>query len=97
VNAGTEDGRFREAAAEARRYENSHFNPQSANGPTSVIFRIPILRTKTVRAIPFPGATARPEIGLDRLRAYEIFGDPALKEEAEIAMRLHSPLVNPFP
>ncbi len=39
------------------------------------------------RAFPSTGATARPGIGLARLRAFEILGDPLLKAEAEAALR----------
>jgi len=83
----TRDPRFRTAAQEARRYENSHFNPQFANWPDFRYRYDPDSPTKDGPSYPISWCHGAPGIGLDRLRAYEIFGEPALKAEAETAMR----------
>jgi class II lanthipeptide synthase len=83
----TKDARFRTAAAEARRYESSHFNLQFSNWPDFRYLYDPDSPNKDGPSYPISWCHGAPGIGLDRVRAYEIFGVPGLKEEAEIAMR----------
>jgi len=82
----TGDVRFRTAAEEARRYENAHFNPQCGNWPDFRYLYDPDSPNKTGPSYPISWCHGAPGIGLDRLRAYEIFGSQALREEAEIAI-----------
>jgi lantibiotic modifying enzyme len=83
----TKDTRFREAAEEARRYESSHFSAQFSNWPDFRYLYDPDSLNKNGPSYPISWCHGAPGIGLDRLRAYEIFGGRGLKEEAEIAMR----------
>jgi lantibiotic modifying enzyme len=83
----TKDARFRVAAEEARRYESSHFNLQFSNWPDFRYLYDPDSPNKNGPSYPISWCHGAPGIGLDRLRAYEIFGGRRLKEEAEIAMR----------
>jgi lantibiotic modifying enzyme len=83
----TGDARFRTAAEEARRYENAHFNPQYGNWPDFRYLYDPDSPNKTGPSYPISWCHGAPGIGLDRLRAYEIFGTEALREDAEIAIR----------
>jgi lantibiotic modifying enzyme len=83
----TKDARFRTAAEEARRYENSHFNPQQANWPDFRYRYDPDSPNKDGPSYPISWCHGAPGIGLDRLRAYEIFGCETLRKEAEIAIR----------
>lgn len=85
--AFTQDPRFREAAEEARRYENSHFNVQCSNWPDFRYLYDPDSPSKSGASYPISWCHGAPGIGLDRLRALEIWGGPELKQEAEIAMR----------
>ncbi len=89
----TKDSRFREAAMEARRYENSHFNAQWGNWPDFRYLYDPDTPSPGGPSYPISWCHGAPGIGLDRLRAYEIFGDPALRVDAEIALRSTSPLL----
>ncbi len=90
----TKDSRFREAAMEGRRYENSHFNVRWGNWPDFRYLYDPDSFTKDGPSYPISWCHGAPGIGLDRLRAYEIFGDPALRVDAEIAMRRTAPLLS---
>ncbi len=83
----TNDLRFRTAAEEARRYERSHFNPQCSNWPDFRYLYDPDSPIKNGPSYPISWCHGAPGIGLDRLRAYEIFAGQTLKDEAEIAMR----------
>ncbi len=83
----TQDARFREAAQEARRYENSHFSPAYSNWPDFRYLYDPDSASQNGPSYPISWCHGAPGIGLERLRAYEIFGDRALKDEAEIAIR----------
>jgi len=83
----TKEPRFGAAAEESRRYESSHFNRQFANWPDYRYLYDPDSLTKDGPSYPISWCHGAPGIGLDRLRAYEIFGSRALKEEAEIALR----------
>jgi lantibiotic modifying enzyme len=83
----TQEPRFRAAAEEARRYETSHFNPQCANWPDFRYLYDPDSPNKDGPSYPISWCHGAPGIGLDRLRAYEIFGGRTLKEEVEIAIR----------
>lgn len=83
----TKDARFREAAEQARRYENSHFNRQWSNWPDFRYLYDPDSADQNAPSYPISWCHGAPGIGLDRLRAFEIFGDQTLKEDAEIALR----------
>ena len=87
-----QDARFRHAAQEARRYENSHFDPQQANWPDFRYLYDADLPTKGP-TFPVSWCHGAPGVGLDRLRAYQIFGEPSLREEAQIAVRTTEPLL----
>jgi len=89
----TNDPRFRQAAMEARRYENSHFNAHRGNWPDFRYLYDPDTLSPGGPSYPISWCHGAPGIGLDRLRAYEIFGDPALRVDAEIAMRSTAPLL----
>ena len=83
----TGDGRFRTAAEEARRYENTHFSPQCGNWPDFRYLYDPDSSNQTGPSYPVSWCHGAPGIGLDRLRAYEILGSRALRDEAGIAIR----------
>ena len=83
----TKDSRFRTAAEEARRYENSHFNPQQANWPDFRYRYDPDSTYKDGPSYPISWCHGAPGIGLDRLRAYEILGCETLRKEAETAIQ----------
>jgi len=83
----TNDARFRTAAEEARRYESCQFSPQYANWPDLRYLYDPDSPNKDGPSYPISWCHGAPGIGLDRLRAYEIFGGESLLTEAEIAMR----------
>lgn len=85
--ASAGEPRFRSAAEEARRYEASHFNPEHANWPDFRYLYDPDSPNKDAPSYPISWCHGAPGIGLDRLRGYEIFATPALREEAEIAIR----------
>jgi lantibiotic modifying enzyme len=81
------DTRFREAAQEARRYEDAHFNTQYLNWPDFRYLYDPDASNKDGPSYPISWCHGAPGIGLDRLRAYEIFNIEALKEKGETAIR----------
>jgi lantibiotic modifying enzyme len=88
-----QDARFRHAAQEARRYENSHFDPRQSNWPDFRYLYDPDSSTKDGPTYPISWCHGAPGVGLDRLRAYQIFGEPSLREEAQIAIRTTEPLL----
>jgi len=88
-----QDARFRHAAQEARRYENSLFDPQQSNWPDFRYLYDPDSPTKGGPTYPISWCHGAPGVGLDRLRAYQIFGEPALREDAQIAIRTTEPLL----
>lgn len=90
----SQDVRFREAAAEARRYENFHFNHAQSNWPDFRYLYDPDSPIKEGPSYPISWCHGAPGIGLDRWRAYEIFGEPTLKQEAQIALRTTETLLN---
>ena len=81
------DTRFREAAHAARRYEDSHFNRQYLNWPDFRYLYDPDALNKDGPSYPISWCHGAPGIGLDRLRAYEIFGIEGLKEQGETAIQ----------
>jgi lantibiotic modifying enzyme len=83
----TKDARFGTAAEEARRYENSQFNPQYENWPDVRYLYDPDSPSKDGPSYPISWCHGAPGIGLERLRAYAILGSETLRNEAEIAMR----------
>jgi lantibiotic biosynthesis protein len=89
----TRDERFGQAAEEARRYENSHFDQRFANWPDFRYLYDPDTPSNNGPSYPISWCHGAPGIGLERLRAYQIFGDSALKEQAEIAVRTTEPTV----
>jgi lantibiotic biosynthesis protein len=82
-----QDARFRLAAEEARRYENSHFNSEQSNWPDFRYLYDPDSPTKNGPTYPISWCHGAPGIGLDRLRAYQIFGESSLRAEAQTAVR----------
>jgi lantibiotic biosynthesis protein len=81
----TGDPAFREAAVEGFRYERSVFVPDQENWPD---FRFPPKDGKTACAVMW--CAGAPGIGLSRLRAWKLLGDPIYREEAEAAIRTTS-------
>jgi lantibiotic modifying enzyme len=75
--AATADERFRSAGLEAFRYERSCWNAEKQNWPD---FREPEVQ------YPVFWCHGAPGIGFARLRAWQIFGDPELLEEAMRAL-----------
>jgi lantibiotic modifying enzyme len=75
----TGDARFRGAALEGFRYERSCYDPRRENWPD---FREP-----AGPAFPLHWCHGAPGIGLSRLRAWQLLGDPLLKAEAQAALR----------
>jgi type 2 lantibiotic biosynthesis protein LanM len=91
----TGEGRFREAAQAAFRYEQHWFNPQYENWPD---FR----QTEGI----WPGTASGPNygmawchgapgIGLSRLRAFAILKDGAVRAQAEAALRTTARALQP--
>jgi lantibiotic modifying enzyme len=87
----TKEERFREAAEEARRYENSQFDQRFSNWPDFRYLYDPDTPGNNGPGYPVCWCHGAPGIGLERLRAFQIFGDRALKEQAEIAIRTTIP------
>ncbi len=83
----TGEERFREAASESIRYENSWYNEKECNWPD---FRSNGGMEQPPDDFEYPCVSAwchgAPGIGLSRLRAYEVLGDTALAEEARTAI-----------
>jgi lantibiotic biosynthesis protein len=83
--------RFRAAGEETLRYERNYFDAGEGNWPD---LRLPEQSGAPVASPPGPSVRSfmkawchgAPGIGLARLRAYEILGDDACREEAEIAI-----------
>jgi type 2 lantibiotic biosynthesis protein LanM len=84
----TGDERFRTVAEDGFRYERSHFSPQYGNWPD---FR-------SMEAMGYGAGTGEPSyslawchgapgIGLSRVRAWQLTGDPAYRQEADAAIR----------
>jgi lantibiotic biosynthesis protein len=92
----TKDVRFRSAAEEARRYESSHFSPQHSNWPDFRYLYDPDSQHLDGPTYPVSWCHGAPGIGLDRLRAYEIFGGQALEQEAKIALRTTETILTYF-
>jgi hypothetical protein len=82
----TREERFRRAGEEAFRYERHWYDPERRNWPD--------LRDPTLSGGPPSDAPSfmsawchgAPGIGLGRLRAWQITGDPAIRAEAEAAL-----------
>jgi len=86
IFAETHEERFREAAQQAFRYERHCFSAEHDNWPD---FRSFNQSRADANGTGFMMAWCHgaPGIGLSRLRAYRILGDPLLLEEAETALR----------
>lgn len=84
--AATHESLFRDAAAEAFRYERSHYSAENENWPD---FR-DYLRAPGSAGTPIFGMAwchGAPGIALSRLKAWRHIGEPLLREEAEAAVR----------
>jgi lantibiotic modifying enzyme len=83
--AATGEERFREAAEQGFRYEALFYSPEHGNWPDFRLFGDP-----AAAATPVPYAMAwchgAPGIGLSRLRAFELTGDEARRNEALAAL-----------
>lgn len=86
LHAATGDERFREGAEEGFRYEAGLFSPAHGNWPDLRLFG----ETEAAEAAPVGHAMAwchgAPGIGLSRLRALRLTGEPARRAEAEAAL-----------
>jgi lantibiotic modifying enzyme len=84
--AATGDARFREAADEGFRYEASCYLPDPGNWPDYRLFGDPAAAAATPLSCAMAWCHGAPGIGLSRLRAYALTGDPARRAEAEAAL-----------
>jgi lantibiotic modifying enzyme len=76
--AGARERRFRDAAEEAFRYERAHFDAERGNWPD---FRM------EPHEFPVLWCHGAAGIGFSRLRAFELTGDPVVRQEADIAIK----------
>ncbi|MBV8729107.1 MAG: hypothetical protein JO336_04795 [Acidobacteriia bacterium] len=83
----TGDVRFREAAEQSRRYENSYFDPRCSNWPDFRYLYDPDTPSNGGPSYPTSWCHGAPGIGLDRLRGYQILGNESLKDDAMAAIR----------
>lgn len=92
----THEGRFREAAEQAFRYERHWFDPEAENWPD---FRSFNQTQSSADGTGFMVAWCHgaPGIGLSRLRAYEILANTVLRDEAEAALRSTSKSLSAIP
>lgn len=93
LHAETSDARFLDLARDAFAYERSWFSPQQQNWPD---FRSPLAPQSDEFVCGLSWCHGAPGIGLSRLRAWELTGDDAYRDEALIALRsTHAPLSMP--
>jgi type 2 lantibiotic biosynthesis protein LanM len=82
-----QDRRYREAARAAFRYERHHFSPHRENWPDLRSLQTAQLGKESEPAFAVAWCHGAPGIGLSRLRAFELTGDPEFRREAEAAIR----------
>ena len=83
----TGDERFRSVAAEGFRYERSWFSPQHGNWPDFRTFESAGYPAPQEPGYAVAWCHGAPGIGLARIRAWQLTGDPAYRAEAEQAIR----------
>jgi lantibiotic biosynthesis protein len=83
----TGDERFRAAAYDGFRYERSVFSPRHGNWPDFRTFESLGQAPSDEPGYALAWCHGAPGIGMARIRAWQITGDPALRHEAEIAVR----------
>ncbi|HEX2205866.1 MAG TPA: lanthionine synthetase LanC family protein [Longimicrobium sp.] len=83
--AATGEGRFREGADEAFRYEAACYSPAHGNWPDFRVFGDPAA-APAEPAFSMAWCHGAPGIALSRLRAWRLTADPARRAEAEAAL-----------
>lgn len=83
----TGESAYRQAAAEALRYERHWFNNEHQNWPDFRTLTTPRPANHAGPNFMWAWCHGAPGIGLARLRAWQILGDPLLRREAETALR----------
>jgi len=84
--AATGDARFREGADQAFRYEAHWFDAQQGNWPDHRVFGDPAEAAALPPSFSMAWCHGAPGIGLSRLRAWRLTGDPARLAEAHAAL-----------
>jgi lantibiotic modifying enzyme len=82
----TGDPRLRAAAADGFRYERSCFSPAHGNWPDFRTFESMGMAAPSEPGYALAWCHGAPGIGLSRIRAWQITGDPSYRQEAEIAI-----------
>lgn len=82
----TGDERFREGAGEGFRYERGCFVPAQGNWPDFRVFGDPAAAASTPVGCSLAWCHGAPGIGLARLRAHRLTGDPVYRDEAVAAV-----------
>ncbi|HEV3052457.1 MAG TPA: lanthionine synthetase LanC family protein [Longimicrobium sp.] len=84
--AATGEERFREAAEQGFRYEALFYSPEHGNWPDFRLFGDPAAAAATPVSYALAWCHGAPGIGLSRLRAFELTGDEARRNEALAAL-----------
>jgi lantibiotic modifying enzyme len=95
LHAETHEQKYLDLAKEAFAYERSWFSPQQQNWP-DFRSRVSAEGQPEEFACGLSWCHGAPGIGLSRLRAWQLTGDDAYRDEAQIALRAtHAPLSMP--
>jgi lantibiotic modifying enzyme len=84
--AATGEARYRAAAEEGFRYEARCYSPEHGNWPDFRIFGDPAAAAATPVSHAVAWCHGAPGIGLSRLRAWQLTGDPVRLDEARAAL-----------
>jgi lantibiotic biosynthesis protein len=87
LERATGEAKFRNGADQAFQYERHWYSPEQQNWPDFRSFNTAPGAAPGPPSYNVAWCHGAPGIGLSRLRAFALTGDTALKEEAEIAMR----------